>query len=59
MEHSKEVRAQIYVKQVATEGSKIRQDDNDDYKFVEITPPPKAPIEKKNLVSVLSLPKFC
>lgn len=59
MEHSKEVKAQIYVNQVAPEGSKIRQDENDDWKFVEITPPPKVPIDKKNLISIKQLPRFC
>jgi hypothetical protein len=59
MDHSKEVKAQIYANAIATEGSKIRQDENDDWKFVEITPPPKPQIDKKNLISIKSLPKFC
>jgi len=59
MDHSKEVKAQIYANQIAPEGSKIKQDENDDWKFVEITPPPKAPVDSKTLISIKSLPKFC
>lgn len=39
--------------------SKIRQEELDDWKFVEITPPPKPPMDKTNLVSITSLPKWC
>lgn len=57
MEHSKEVKAQIYKN--LTEGkSQIVTEDNDDYKFVSITPPPKAPVPKTGLVAINSLPKF-
>lgn len=54
MDHSKEQKAQIYAKQLQAgdERSKIRQEDNDDWKFVEVTPPPKEPLEKSQLIAV-------
>jgi hypothetical protein len=38
--------------------SKILTEDNDDWKFVSITPPPKAPIPKSGLIAIEALPKF-
>jgi len=57
IEHSKEVKAQIY--QSMTDGkSKILIEDNDDWKYVSITPAPKAPIPKNGLIAIQALPKF-
>lgn len=61
IDYTKEQKAQIYAKQLQAgdERSKIRQEENDDWKFVEVTPPPKTPIEKTNLVAIAALPKWC
>lgn len=60
IEHTKEQKAQIYVNMVVGEGSKskIRQEENDDWKWVEITPPPKPEMDKGQFISIASLPKF-
>lgn len=34
----------------------VTSEDNDEYRFVQITPPPKDPIDKKDLVAISSLP---
>jgi len=57
IEHSKEVKSQIY-QNMADSKSKILTEENDDWKYVSITPPPKAPIPKNGLISIESLPKF-
>ena len=51
-------KAQIYKDMVGLGKSEIRTEENDDWKYVEITPPPKPPLDKTNLVKISSLPKF-
>lgn len=53
----KSVRAQVYEKQTGDK-SKVQVEENDDWKYVEITPPPKAPVNKDGLVPISSLPPF-
>ena len=57
MEHSEQVKAQIYEK-VGDGKSTVRTEENDDWKYVEITPPPKTPIGKDGLVLIKHLPPF-
>ena len=38
--------------------SKVTTEDNDDWRYVSIAPPPKAELSRKGLVPVASLPKF-
>ena len=38
--------------------SKITVEDNDDWRHVSITPPPKNPVMEKSLVAIAALPKF-
>jgi hypothetical protein len=61
IDHTKEQKAQIYANQLANgDKSKIKQEENDDWKWVEITPPPKPPQDKKHLICVKEkMPKFC
>ena len=54
---NKDVRAQIYAKQVA-EKSQIVIEECDDWKYVSITPPPKTPVPKGGLIPIGSLPPF-
>ena len=42
----------------ASSKSEVRTEETDDWKFVEITPPPKPPVDKTSLIAVDSLPKF-
>ena len=58
IERSREQQAQIYKAQATAGKSTIRTEENDDWKFIEITPPPKEPLDKKNFVKIDSLPKF-
>lgn len=58
MEYTKEQQAQIYEKKHTHGKSKVRTEENDDWKFVEITPPPKDPISKKEFVAINSLPPY-
>jgi len=51
-------KAQVYKEMTGLGSSEIRTSENDDWKFVEITPPPKPPLDKAKLVSIQSLPKF-
>lgn len=44
--------AQIYKNMVGLGKSEIKTEENDDWKYVEITPPPKAPIDKSGLVAI-------
>jgi replicative superfamily II helicase len=39
--------------------SQIYAEDNDDWRFVSITPAPKKPIERNSLISVTELPRWC
>jgi len=34
----------------------VSTEDNDEYRFVQITPPPREKIETKNLVAISSMP---
>ena len=38
--------------------SDIKTEENDDWKYVQITPPPKPPLDKADLVEIKKLPKF-
>lgn len=51
-------KAQIYKEMTGAGKSQIKTEENDDWKYVEITPPPKPPIDKSNLVKISSLPRF-
>ena len=51
-------KAQVYKEMTGLTKSDIRTEENDDWKFVEITPPPKPPLDKSKLVSIKDLPKF-
>ena len=61
MDHSKEVKAQIYENMITNgDKSKVHQEDNDDWKWVSITPPPKPDMGKKHLICIKeSMPRFC
>ena len=49
-------KAQVYKNLTGLGSSEIRTVENDDWKFVEITPPPKAPLDRSGLVAIGSLP---
>jgi len=53
-----ESKAQVYKEMTGQSKSEIRTEENDDWKYVEITPPPKPPLDKTNLVKIEQLPKF-
>ena len=48
----------MYKNLIGAGKSEVRTEENDDWKFVEITPPPKPPLDKTQLVPIASLPKF-
>ena len=51
-------KAQIYKEMAGMGKAEITTEENDDWKYVTIAPPPKPPLDKANLVKVTSLPKF-
>lgn len=52
-----ENKARVYQNMVGG-NSEVKMVDSDDWKYVEITPPPKPPIDKANLVPVSRLSPF-
>lgn len=51
-------KAQVYKEMTGQTKSEIRAEENDDWKFVEITPPPKPPLDKTKLIRIDELPPF-
>jgi hypothetical protein len=47
---------QVFEKPEMNKDYVVSTEDNDEYRFVQITPPPRENIDKKNLVAVSSLP---
>ena len=39
--------------------STFKEEDNFDWKYVQIIPPPKTEMKKHDLVAISDLPKFC
>lgn len=50
------MQAEGYSRPEVKKGYKIEEEDNDEYKFVQIIPPPKDPAPKKDLIPITDLP---
>lgn len=49
----------VFEKAEARKEYKVKEEDNEDWKFIEITPPPKKAMQQADLVKISDLPKFC
>jgi hypothetical protein len=47
---------QVFEKPEMNKDYIVSTEDNDEYRFVQITPPPRGNIDKKDLVAISSLP---
>ncbi len=48
--------SQVFEKPEEKKDYIVSTEDNDEYRFVQITPPPKKAIDKKDLIAISSLP---
>ena len=55
-DHNKQ--AQVYNDPKALKGYTTYQEKNDEWDYVQITPPPKEPVKTQGLVEISSLPKY-
>ena len=49
----------VYEKPKEKSNAIIREEDNEDWKFTQIEPPPKKEPKKTDLIKISDLPKFC
>ena len=57
-ERKRDMDQQSYDRPQVKKGYKIDEEDNDEFKFVQITPPPKEPYGKKDLIPIMDLPQW-
>lgn len=58
-EEAEPAKANVFETAKAAREYQIKEEDNEDWKFIEITPPPKKEMQKTDLVKISDLPKYC
>lgn len=60
LEASEKFSANVYEKKQPQAGdSKIIEEDNEDWKYIQVLPPPRKEPKKADLIKVTDLPKYC
>jgi len=52
-------KSQVFERQGVMKDYTIKEDDNLDWKFISITPPPKKEPKATDLIKIEMLPKYC
>jgi pre-mRNA-splicing helicase BRR2 len=60
LEASDKFEANVYERKAAVKsGNTIKEEETEDYKYIQIIPPPKKEPKQTDLVKIADLPKYC